>query len=306
MQLTHRTIPGVNSLVAFEAAARLGSLSKAAAELGTSQPVISRHIAKIEAQFSAPLFLRTGTGVRPTEAGSRYQQAVSRSLDILRAAGAEVADWSSGEQAVMIVSTNETSPLFLIPRYAALCEVLGEQTRIRILNDFRLNMPSPPPDPVADVVLTWDTSRFTTEERVVVLKEAVRPLCSPDYAAAHADVLNGPVNGWDGLLFLNNDVPLLGYSSWESWFAVAGRPQLPPRFLGFNSYAYVLEAATVGRGIALGWKGYVERYLENGLLVELGDGYVETDNSYYCVLTEKGQRNPVARKCLEFFEQVGQ
>ena len=179
----------------------------------------------------------------------------------------------------MIVSTAETSPLFLLPRYAALCEALGEQTRIRILNDFRLNIPSPSPDPMADVVLTWDTSRFTTEERVVVLKEAVCPLCSPDYAAAHADVLNGPVDGWDRLMFLNNDVPLLGYSSWEDWFATAGRPRVPPRFLDFNSYAYVLEAATVGRGIALGWKGYIERYLDNGLLVELADGYVETENT---------------------------
>ena len=88
--------------------------------------------------------------------------------------------------------------MFLIPRYAALCEALGEQAWIRILNDFRLNVPSPAPDPVVDVVLTWDTSRFTTEERVVVLKEAVRPLCSPDYAAAHADILNGTVDGWDG------------------------------------------------------------------------------------------------------------
>ena len=302
MLRTQRTIPGINSLVAFEAAARLGSLSKAAAELGTSQPVISRHVARIEAQFSAQLFHRTGAGVRPTDAGSHYQQAVARSLDILQAAGAEVADWARGER-VVIVSNNETSPLFLLPRYGALCEALGEQAGIRILNDFRLNTPSQSPDPVADVVLTWDISRFTSEERVVALREALRPLCSPDYAAAHADSLSGSVRGWNGLLFLKIDARQLGFGSWEDWFAAAGRPQVPPRFLGFNSYAYVLEAATVGRGIALGWKGYIERYLDNGLLVELADGYVETANFYYCVLTEKGRRNPLARKCLEFFEQ---
>ena len=298
--MTGLVIPGVSSLIAFEAAARLGSLSKAASELGTSQPVISRHVAKIEALLQIQLLRRTGTGVRPTAAGSRYQQAVARSLSILQAAGAEVADWSQGE---VIVSTTETSPLFLIPRYAALCDALGESARIRIRTDFRLNTPNPPPDPVADVVLTWDTSRFTTEERVVVLKEAVRPLCSPDYAAAHADILNGPVNGWGGLVFLDNEVSLLGFSSWRDWFAAAGRPEAPPRFLGFNSYVYVLEAATAGRGIALGWKGYIERYLNNGLLVELTDGYVETAHTYYCVLTEKGRRNPLAHKCLKFFER---
>ena len=304
MLLARRRIPGIGSLVAFEAAARLGSLSKAAAELGTSQPVISRHIAKIEAQFSARLFHRTGTGVRPTDAGSRYQQAVARSLDILQAAGAEVADWSPGEQ-VVIAGANETSPMFLMPRYGALREALGEQVGIRILNDFGLNIPTPSHNPIADVVLTWDISRFTSEARVVALKEALRPLCSADFAAAHADILNGPVSGWNGLLFLNNDLPQQGFGSWDDWFAAVGRPKHPPCFLGFNSYAYVLEAATAGRGIALGWRGYIEHYLDNGLLVELADGYVETENAYYCVLTERGRRNHLAHKCLQFFEQTG-
>ena len=147
-------------MIAFEAAARLGSLSKAAAELGTSQPVISRHIAKIEGQFSARLFHRTGTGVRPTDAGSHYQRAVARSLDILQVAGAEIADWSLGEQ-VVIAGTNETSYMFLMPHFGALREALGEQVGIRILNDFGLNIPSPPYNPMADVVLTWTTSSAT-------------------------------------------------------------------------------------------------------------------------------------------------
>lgn len=52
----------------------------------------------------------------------------------------------------------------------------------------------------------------------------------------------------------------------------AGRPEASPRYLGFNSYAYVLEAAIAGRGIALGWRGFIERHLDTGSLVVLVDG----------------------------------
>ncbi len=60
--------------------------------------------------------------------------------------------------------------------------------------------------------------------------------------------------------------------------------------------------AAAGHGIALGWRGFIERHLETGALVELADEFVETDGAYYCVLTERGRRNPLARKCLEFFD----
>ncbi|MDE0035835.1 MAG: LysR family transcriptional regulator [Deltaproteobacteria bacterium] len=292
-------IPGIHALIAFEAAARFGSLSRAAKELHTSQPVLSRHIGKLEAELSAQLFERTSTGVRLTDTGSRYHDAVARSLDILQAAGAEVR---SREQQVVIAGTNETSHLFVMPRYEALHEALGEHVRIRIVNDYRPNTLNPRHDPVADVVLTWDAASLTSQDRVVALMEALRPLCSPGYAATYADVLEGPVSGWTGLSFLDLTLPQRGFGAWKDWFEAAGCPDASPRYLGFNSYAYVLEAATARQGIALGWRGFIERYLDNGSLVPLGDGFVETGNTYYCVLTENGRANPLARKCLEFFD----
>ena len=62
------------------------------------------------------------------------------------------------------------------------------------------------------------------------------------------------------------------------------------------------HAAIAGHGIVLGWRGFIERHLETGTVVALADGFVETGDTYYCALTEKGERNPLARKCLQFFE----
>ena len=300
MRLRHSSrTPGIDALIAFESAARLGSLSHAARELHTSQPVISRHIAKLEAELSARLFNRTSSGVRLTDAGSRYHDAVGRSLDILRAAGAEVR---SNEEHVVIAGTNETSYLFVMPRYEALHAALGEHVGIRVVSDYRPNMLNSLHDAVADVVFTWDAAGFTSRDWVVAVKGELRPVCSRGYAATHADILGGPVSGWNGLLFLDLTLPPPDCGHWDDWFDAVGRPDALPRYLGFDSYAYVLEAATAGQGIALGWRGFIERYLENGSLVALADEFVETDHNYYCVLTEKGRGNPLAHKCLEFFE----
>jgi LysR family nitrogen assimilation transcriptional regulator len=54
----------------FKRTAEIGSLTKAATELGTSQPALTRHIMRLERELHAALLLRDQRGVRPTEAGA--------------------------------------------------------------------------------------------------------------------------------------------------------------------------------------------------------------------------------------------
>ena len=51
-------IPPVSTLIAFEATARLGGVSRAAEELSTSQSAVSRHIRKLEMALGVMLFDR--------------------------------------------------------------------------------------------------------------------------------------------------------------------------------------------------------------------------------------------------------
>ena len=154
--------------------------------------------------------------------------------------------------------------------------------------------------PAADIILSWNPPKTASKDRVAVLREAVAPVCSPAYAAEHGETLAGPGVDWSGLTLLDLVRPNPGWTSWDDWLALPGRPAGTPRRLEFDHYTYVLEAAAAGNGIALGCRDFIERLLDAGALVLLGDGLVETGCTLYGVLTEKGSNKPLARQCLRF------
>ena len=64
-------LPPLGAIRVFEAAARLGSFTKAAAELGMTQAAVSYQIKVLEERVGTPLFLRRPRQVSLTEAGQR-------------------------------------------------------------------------------------------------------------------------------------------------------------------------------------------------------------------------------------------
>ncbi|MDE0057067.1 MAG: LysR family transcriptional regulator [Defluviicoccus sp.] len=289
----------MSALAAFECAARHGSFSRAALELGATQPAISRHIASLEEQLGTQLFERSRKGVVLTDAGRRFCEAVVTGLGIIRTA---IIDASSGPQAeqVVIACSHDASQFFLLPRYEALQSALGENVTVRVLT-FQYDARQLPLDPIADLVLAWDP-RTGDQDYVVLLGEAVAPVCSPGYAATHAATLERPVSSWGDLTFLQQIRSTAGSVSWDDWFRIVGRPDTGPRYMGFDSYAYVLETAASDRGIALGWRHFVDPYLERGALTLVTDDFVEFHSRYCGYLTERGRNRPVARSCLAILE----
>ena len=294
-------LPTTTVLNAFDCAARHGSFAGAAKELGISQPAVSRHIASLETQLGIRLFERSRTGVRLTEDGQRYHEKTATGLGLIKTAISEAVQPSTREQ-VMIACSEPASHYLLMPRRSKLQEALGEQTQIgtAIFNSYSRSLQF---DPVPDVVLDWDRV-IGPKDRTALFREAVRPVCSPRYAATHEEALRGPVSGWSALAFLEPGLPNTGWASWEDWFRVAGRPEPRPRFTGFDNYIYSLEAAVSEQGIALGWRRFVDRHLETGALVALGDGYVERDNHFCGMLTEQGRLRPIAARYLSLLKRL--
>src|SRR3954471_8288204 len=71
--------------------ARLGSVTAAAKELHYTQPTVSHHLARLEAETGAQLVQRAGRGIRLTPAGQLLAERAAEIIGRLDAADAELA-----------------------------------------------------------------------------------------------------------------------------------------------------------------------------------------------------------------------
>jgi len=71
-----RSLPPLNALRAFEAAARHLSFSRAAEELGVTQGAISKHIIALEDFIGAQVFVRASAGLSLTQEGYTLTEAL--------------------------------------------------------------------------------------------------------------------------------------------------------------------------------------------------------------------------------------
>src|SRR3954462_15510480 len=81
----------VTRLRVLDAVARHGSVTAAARELSYSQPSISHHLARLEAETGAQLLQRAGRGIRLTPAGRLLADRAAEILGRIDAADAELS-----------------------------------------------------------------------------------------------------------------------------------------------------------------------------------------------------------------------
>ena len=81
-----RLTPSMSLLIAFEAAARHCSFTKAADELALTQSAVSRQVQSLEAQLEIELFHRDGRKIELTAAGALYQHELAAALGRIRSA----------------------------------------------------------------------------------------------------------------------------------------------------------------------------------------------------------------------------
>ena len=81
----------VNRLRVIDAVARHGSVTAAAKELHYSQPSVTHHLARLEAETGAQLLQRVGRGIRLTPAGLLLADRAAEIIGRIDAAGAELS-----------------------------------------------------------------------------------------------------------------------------------------------------------------------------------------------------------------------
>jgi DNA-binding transcriptional LysR family regulator len=252
-----RFLPSFSLLSAFEAAARTGSVTAAANELGLTQSAVSRQISALEGQLGVALFLRERQTIRLTLAGDTYAREVREALRRISDASLSLrANPSGGTLNLAVLPFFGTR--WLMPRLGRFLDanpgvVVNLITRLEPF-DFRFD--------ALDAAIHFGAARWPGATLTFLRDEEVIAACSPAFRdrfgiTTAADLMRAPLlhlssrpDAWE-LFLIKNDV---------AFDALHG--------MLFDQFMTMVEAANAGLGAALLPRFLVSRELEEGLLVE--------------------------------------
>ena len=290
------TLPSHSSLTAFEAAARLQGFARAAEELNTSQPAISRHIRNLEIRFGVELFHRDRTPICLTPKGSQFYAGVVQGFDALQSA---VQGLQQADNRVTLVCSHSVSHLLLMPRYGRIRQALGRAVELRIITSG-YNLVQAAIETGGDIVFEYSATA-PDADHVVVCDEQIKPVGTPAMIAQAMDALSGK-GAAPPLLKLQKDN--YGWMDWADW--KTAHPEYADWQVSdeFDSYVYLLEAASMGAGLGLGWRSFIDSYLSRDELVEMPVDWYSRNTKVFAKLTRFGQQNPMAHECLALLENL--
>ena len=275
MQLRRRPLPKLLGLQAFEATARLGSVSRAASELCLTQGAVSRQIQALESQVGVPLFARSRKRLLLTEAGAGYLHDVRDGLAALGDA-TEALITRQGRGGTLRLATLPTfGAKWLVPRLPRFCATHPHITLDLITRlapfDFSIEQ--------LDGAIHFGGREWAGAITEHLTNEAMTVVATPRLAAncrEPADVLQLPLLQITSRAF-----------SWRAWMASSNLPNtvITP-YLQVETFAMGIEAVLAGLCVGILPTFFVAPELAAGALVTIGPP-VTSESAYYFVYPER-------------------
>lgn len=291
----HWNLPPLNALRAFEACARLQSVSRSAEELHVTHSAVSRQIRLLEDHFGLALFVREGRGLRLTPAGQRLRDATGGAFSQIDEIARELRR-GQGRQTLVLGCPGSLLARWMIPRLEPLAQALPTLTLHLSAHegafDASLNgvdaalMIASPPWPAS-----WQVYPLATER--------IGPVLSPQHPAA-ADLACRPVEALLGIPLLHT---LSRPQAWREWAAAVGLPAgVLQAGTGFEHLYYLLEAAVSGLGVAIAPQPLVEGDIASGRLLAPW-GFVDTPGEWV-LCTRAANPHPQAQGLADWLRQA--
>ncbi len=261
MRELRRLIHSPHHLFVFEVCGRLMSFTRAAEELGVSQPAVSLAIRQLEQAIGCDLFERRHRAIRLTRAGEQFFSEVSASLDRLLQAARAVNRGDDAGLVTLSVSTAFAN-YWVMPRMTRLHRSHPDvDLRLQVVDkDVDLEYQN------VSLGIRRGRGGWTGYDSVNIAREEIFAVASPAYLQSHArpktveDLLDHQ--------FIHLEEPFRPRPTWHDWFASFDIDFVDRgEGLRLNDYALVIQAAMAGEGIAIGWRHVTEALIRKRLLV---------------------------------------
>ena len=256
-----RTLPPLSCLLPFEAAARLGSITRASAELGLTQAAISKQIKALELDLGTQLFERRNRAVHLTEHGRELSRVVSEAMRSVALTSQDLRQ--NHERGEVVLRSQLCEGLYwLMPRLSGFYQTHPD-IPVRVTVSTK---------PLAESEERFDLALQTTgrktggAELVFTASDEVFPVCSSKYLAAASHPL--AIDRLHDHHLLHHTVEPQDWMNWDVWLArlnitLSGKTS----GTAFDSYPMMIQAMLEGHGIALAWRRTIDGYLKAGTVV---------------------------------------
>jgi len=260
------TKDSLDDLAAFLAVATHQSFTRAAAQLGISQPALSAKITALEARLGVRLLTRSTRSVSTTDAGERLAKSIRPHFDGIAAGLAELGELRDKPAgSLRITSVEHASQTILLPALAVLLRNYPDIT-VDVFNDYGLT------DIVAD--------RFDAGVRLgeQVAQDMIAVRIGPDFkqcvvgAPAYFKRYGKPKTPHE--LTSHRCIALRLPTSGGTWswpFTKGGHDLKvrPGGELAFNTVTLQLDGALAGLGLGYMPEDVVEEHVAAGRLVRV-------------------------------------
>lgn len=300
MRSRRYAVPPLDPLLAFEAAARHLSFTRAGEELHLTQSAVSRQIQSLEDDLGVRLFERKTRALALTDAGRALLVSTQNALQSLHDT-AERLRQSGAAKTVTVTTTPGLAALWLIPR-------LADFTRHHPGIDVRLSAGH---DLVKLERAGVDLAiRYGPEDAARghdrLLGETVFPVCAPQLVDDAEHPLRVPAD-LAGQVLLHLDDAGSPWLDWDLWIRALGLEALVPAgHLRFGHYDQVIHAAVAGQGVALGRDPLVRALMDEGRLVAPFPQDRVSSRGYYLVRSAVTRDTPHVRAFADWLLAVSQ
>ncbi len=290
----YRRLPPLGTLVAFEAAYRHQSFTRAADELALSQASISRRIRELEQYLGLKLFERKRYEVVPTADGETFASTVRTSLSEIAKTTDMLRSKADGTQQLTIFADISLAQALIVP-------VIGEIQQLRPDSKIRVIASSEAIDAVHENFDFGLQYGRRGEDRFCISPigdDVLFPVCSPEFASQLPKALTASELAKQPLLhFLETG------RAWPDWRTFLESFQVKQNKviegLTFSSYQICLDVAEKGSGIALGWGHTVKSRLDAGTLIRIPALNMEIPDAINLYLSKQVTLDPLVSQATE-------
>lgn len=253
-----RKIPSIGALIAFEAAARYQSFSRAAEELALTEGAISRQIAVLEDYLGLALFHRVKKRVTLSDIGKDYFLKVKDDLNRLERSTLSTMSHQHGQKFLELAVIPTFTSKWLIPKIAEFSAIRPDIT----INLTERALPFLFGNSIFDAAIHYRHPAWAGCIQELLFDEELVPVCSPKLLAGRSIADPAELAA----------MPLLHKNTredaWTRWFAAAGHEELTPmNGPRYDLFSMIIQGACLGMGAALVPRLYVRDELQNGALV---------------------------------------